>query len=129
MISVSATIGKDHYHTLLNNGRGHSVHADEPAEFGGSDMAFAPDELLASALGACSIITMRMYADRKEWPLEKIAVEVEFEREGNVSKFSKRVTFTGALSEDQQQRLLSIGDKCPVHKTLLNPMEISSVIV
>jgi len=129
MIAVSASIGKDHYKTLLSNGRGHSIEADEPAEFGGSDLAFSPDEILASALATCSIITMRMYADRKEWPLEKIEMVVDFDRDGIISKFSKKVKFLGGLNAEQQQRLLSIGDKCPVHKTLSNPIEILSVIV
>jgi putative redox protein len=129
MISVSASIGKDHYQTSISNGRGHSMQADEPSEFGGSNLAFAPDEILASALATCAIITMRMYADRKEWPLEKIEMKVSFERDGAVSKFSKSVTFIGDLSPEQQQRLLSIGDKCPVHKTLSNPIAISSVII
>ncbi|HSC54602.1 MAG TPA: OsmC family protein [Phnomibacter sp.] len=129
MVHISASIGKDHYKTTLSNGRGHANLADEPQDLGGSDQAFAPDEFLASALAACGIITMRMYADRKEWPLEKIEVDVEFEREGAVSKFTKRVRFTGNLDEEQQQRLLSVGDKCPVHKTLSNPIEISSVLI
>jgi putative redox protein len=103
--------------------------ADEPADLGGSDLAFAPDEILASALASCSIITMRMYANRKEWPLESIAMEVAFERDGLVSKFVKKVQFRGDLTTDQQQRLLSIGDKCPVHKTLSNPIHLSSVII
>jgi putative redox protein len=128
MIAISASIGKDHYRTLVSNGRGHSLEADEPLELGGSNAAFAPDEILAGALATCSIITMRMYADRKNWPLEKIEMEVDFERIGLISKFSKKVQFIGNLTAEQQQRLISIGDKCPVHKTFSNPIEIISVI-
>jgi len=129
MIEIKASIGKDHYQTKLSNGRGHENVADEPAEFNGSDTGFAPDEWLASALASCSIIIMRMYADRKGWPLERIEMLVQFERLEKTSKFVKHIRFIGELDEEQQHRLLAIGEKCPVHKTLSNPIEISSVII
>jgi putative redox protein len=129
MIEISATIGRDHYKTTLSNGRGHENVADEPAEFNGSDAGFAPDEWLAGALASCSIITMRMYADRKGWPLDHIEMQVQFERVEKASKFVKQVRFIGELDEEQQQRLLVIGEKCPVHNTFSNPIEISSVII
>lgn len=129
MIKIEARIGKDHYRTTLRNNRGHEGVADEPAEFNGTDTGFAPDEWLASALASCSIITMRMYADRKGWPLDSIEMEVQFERIDKLSKFVKHIKFVGQLDETQQQRLLDIGEKCPVHKTLTNPIEISSVII
>lgn len=129
MIGITASIGKDHYTTRLSNGRGHENVADEPAEFNGSDAGFAPDEWLASSLASCSIITMRMYADRKGWPLDRIEMQVQFERMEKGSKFVKQIRFYGPLDPEQQQRLLAIGEKCPVHKTLMNPIEISSVII
>ncbi|MCU0333923.1 MAG: OsmC family protein [Chitinophagaceae bacterium] len=130
MVSVQAQIGLDHYQTVLTNGRQHRAMADEPADVGGTDTAFAPDEWLAGALASCAIITMRMYADRKQWPVERIELTVSLERtpEG-ITRFQKQVHFTGNISEEQVQRLLAIGDKCPVHKTLSNPIEILSVIV
>lgn len=128
MTAVTAQIGRDHYKTVLGNHRSHQLVADEPEAHGGTNQGFAPDELLASALATCAIITMRMYADRKGWPLDSIELEVGFERHENGSRFTKRARFTGPLSAEQQQRLLAIGDKCPVHKTLSNPIEISSVI-
>lgn len=129
MVSVQAQIGLDHYQTVLANGRQHQALADEPAVLGGTDTAFAPDEWLAGALASCAIITMRMYADRKQWPVDRIDLTVTLERHEQGTRFEKKVHFTGPLTAEQAQRLLAIGDKCPVHKTLSNPIEISSVIV
>jgi putative redox protein len=130
MTSVTASIGRDHYKaTVVSGGQNHLV-ADEPEELGGQNLGFAPDELLAGALATCGIMTMRMYADRKQWPIDSIEMEVLLHREpGNLKTvFEKRVRFLGSLTPDQQQRLLAIGEKCPVHKTLVNPIDILSVI-
>ena len=91
--------------------------------------AYKDSSVQSRALATCAIITMRMYADRKGWPLDSIQLYVAFERTPEGSMFRKQVRFTGSLSAEQQERPLSIGDKCPVHKTLSNPIEISSVIV
>ena len=128
MNKATAHIATAHYQTKLHNHRGIAWQADEPEEMGGSNTGPTPDELLASALATCAGITMRMYADRKQWPVETIDVTVTVERTETGTMLHKETQMTGDLTEEQRERLKMIGDKCPVHKTLLNPISISSVI-
>lgn len=131
MRQTTAVIGKDKYVTKIHSSNGNDILADEPFDDGGQNLGFAPGELLASALGACSCITMRMYADRKEWPLDSVQIVVSYERDmvSRTSHFKKEVTITGQLDEEQTKRLLQIGDKCPVHFTLSNPITIETVLL
>ena len=105
--------------------------ADEPTDKGGEDLGFSPTEILASALGACTCITLRMYADRKNWDLDSIEVSVTFTRdpEKNESDMKREITLIGALKEDERQRLLQIANQCPIHKTLSNPIHISTSLL
>jgi putative redox protein len=122
---VSAIIGTDHFRTEITVG-GKMVIADEPEELGGTDLGPAPGEFLMISLASCTAITLRMYADRKNWPIEKIIVEVNFEKVDNKTIFKREVQLTGDLTEDQRARLLQIANACPVHKTLTNPIEIQT---
>ncbi|MCB0697261.1 MAG: OsmC family protein [Chitinophagaceae bacterium] len=130
MRQTTSVIGKDKYITRIHSSAGNDIVADEPFDAGGQNLGFAPGELLASALGACSCITMRMYADRKEWPLETVSIIVTYERDKDTrtSHFKKEVTMTGDLDEDMTKRLLQIADKCPIHFTLSNPITIETVL-
>lgn len=130
MQKVTATIHQDHYKTLLQSDT-NNIFADEPVSMGGTDKGFSPDELLASALAACTAITLRMYADRKNYPLEKIdvTVSVEWDKVNNKTVMQKSLHFTGNLQPEELQRLRDIADKCPTHKVLLNPIEILTEIV
>jgi putative redox protein len=100
--------------------REHSVAADEPKDHGGDDSAPSPQELLAAALASCTAITMEMYADRKGWELGDVTVDVNYEpaQRGSPTKFTMVVNFPKELPEDQRERLMQIGAKCPVHRVL-----------
>jgi len=130
MQKVTATIEKDHYKTVLQS-ETNTILADEPQSAGGTDQGFSPDELLASALAACTAITLRMYADRKKYPLEqiKVTVSVDWDKVNNKTVFKKTLHFFGNLQSEEIQRLREIADKCPTHKALLNPIEIITNII
>lgn len=116
--------------TRLRAGR-HRLVGDEPVKVGGTDMGPAPYDYLLAGLGACTNMTIRMYARRKNWPLEGVDVRLAHDRvhakdceacetsEGRVDRITKRVTVYGdALTEEQKSRLVEIGERCPVHRTL-----------
>jgi putative redox protein len=125
---VTAIIGRDHYRTeLIASGK--TVVADEPPERGGTDEGAAPGEFLMISLASCTAITLRMYADRKQWDVKKIKVEVAAEKLGGKTLFKREISLHGNLEEDQRARLLQIANACPVHKVLTNPIEISTVLV
>lgn len=122
---VTAIIGRERYKTeLITNG--HHLIADESEEVGGKNLGPAPGEFLMVSLASCTAITVRMYADRKQWPLEKIRVEVASEKVDKTTIFIRHVYFEGALDDEQRNRLLQIANACPVHKTLTNPIEIKT---
>jgi len=122
---VTAIIGRDKYRTeLITNG--HHLVADEPEEVGGKDLGPGPGEFLMVSLASCTAITVRMYADRKQWPLEKIRVEVTSEKMDKTTIFIRHVYFEGTLDDEQRNRLLQIANACPVHKALTNPIEIKT---
>lgn len=101
----------------------HLLLADEPAEFGSADLGPTPYEYLCAGLGACTSITMRMYADRKKWPVQNISVDVSHNKEihGDGIKrdvFTRVISMEGDLDETQRARMIEIANKCPVHRTL-----------
>ncbi len=124
---TTASIASTHYRVKLQNGR-HEFLADEPKDIGGEDTGPAPDELLEASLASCTAITLRMYADRKNWPVAEIMVTVILERKDNKTIFSREIVLNGTVDEGQRQRLLEIAKACPVSKTLLGEIEINSHI-
>jgi putative redox protein len=122
-----ATIGKEHFRTEIISGAKQIV-ADEPEELGGTNVGPAPGEFLLISLASCTAITIRMYADRKKWPVEIITVEVDFEKIDNKTVFKRELQLEGDLTDEQRTRLLQIANACPVHKTLTNPIEIQTVL-
>ena len=111
----------------ITDGR-HTWNADEPARLGGQDTGPGPYELLASSLGACTSMTLRMYANKKEWPLDHVTVTVEHEKVDNSDVMRRHIKVSGQLDEGQTQRLLEIANRCPVHRTLSPAIDISSEI-
>lgn len=94
---------------------------DEPVAAGGTGLGPSPHDLLSAALAECTALTLRLYADRKAWPLEAVEVEVSHEARADASPrdlFRRTVRLTGALDEAQRKRLIEIAERCPVHRTL-----------
>ena len=129
-IRVTATNGPGTYRTTLEFGiGGHILIADEPAEKGGGDAGPESHSLLASSLATCIAMTLRMYADRKPWPLEHIRVAVTLTKVGTAdaqrTRFHVELDLQGPLDQEQRERLTEIAGRCPVHKILTHPIEIS----
>lgn len=129
MNKITANIGTELYKTEIES-ETNLIISDEPKSSGGQDLGFAPYELLASSLAACTAITLRMYANRKGWELTDVKVEVSFETDSLENKFKivRDIQLLGNLDEDQQARLLIIANKCPIHKILTNPIEITTAL-
>lgn len=104
----------------------HKLRADEPADKGGDDNGPAPHELLAAALGSCTAITLKLYADRKGWPLRDVRVHVSGAPADGRYVITRTLTLTGELDGEQRQRLVEIAGKCPVHKTLVGEVVINT---
>jgi|DewCreStandDraft_4_1066084.scaffolds.fasta_scaffold57323_2 putative redox protein len=129
VFTAIAEIGKAHYLTNLANTRGHELVADEPADVGGTDKGPRPGDFIRMGLAACTAITLRMYADRKNWPVERIKVKVSNAPfDGQKTVFQTEIEITGSVDDEQRDRLLQIAKLCPVHKMLTNPIETETVL-
>lgn len=125
-ITAIVEIDRSRYQTKIFS-NGHFIYADEPETLGGTDEGMSPGALLLASLGSCTAITVRMYADRKEMPLEAIKVELAIlEKEGNEQETSitRHIELIGNLDAAQRKRLMLIAEKCPIHKILKNPINI-----
>ncbi len=119
IIKVSAVTGITPYTTEVTAAN-HNTTMDEPEASGGQDKGPTPSQSLCAALASCIGITLRMYANRKEWDTGDIAVEVELDRSGDTPVFTIGLSYGKELPEEMLQRLQVIAGKCPVHKLLHN---------
>jgi putative redox protein len=120
-----ATIGHETYKTELI-ARTHTIVADEPLDVGGKDLGPRPGDFLRMSLASCTAITLRMYANRKNFDVQEIKVTVaSIDVEGGTG-FETLVEVKGKLDEQQHERMLQIAKLCPVHKVLTNPIKIST---
>jgi uncharacterized OsmC-like protein/alpha/beta superfamily hydrolase len=134
---VIVRTGRVGYHTEIL-AKGHHLFADEPIALGGANTGPNPYDFLLAALGACTSITLRMYADRKAWPLDGIVVRLNHEKihaencegcetkMGKLDRIEKEIELLGALDGEQRRRLFEIADMCPVHRTLQSKIIIQS---
>jgi putative redox protein len=135
---VTAHVGAHGFRADISAGK-HALLADEPLAVGGTDQGPTPYELLLAALGACTAMTLRMYADRKKWPLEDVRVllrssrsherdceNCELESVG-IHRVQRKLELSGSLTDEQRQRLLEIADRCPVKQTMQREIRVESV--
>ena len=119
----------------------HRLSSDEPVEAGGTDSGPSPYDLLLSALGSCTSMTLGMYARRKSWPLESVTVRLRNSRihavdcaecetkEGMLDRIELDIQLAGTLTQEQRAKLLEIANKCPVHRTLVSEIDIRTRLV
>lgn len=122
-----ATIGNDVYRTELK-ARKHHVIADEPEDVGGKDLGPRPGDFYRMSLASCTAITLRMYANRKNFEVKQIQVTVSTEEGVGKTILHTNIEISGTLDETQRQRMLQIAKLCPVHKVLTNPIEIETTL-
>lgn len=102
----------------------HHLLTDEPAEIGGEDTGPAPHDLLAASLGACTALTVTLYARHKNFDLQDVQVRIEHAQQGDTYVFTRHIHYIGPLDDDQRARLTVVANKCPIHKLLSGRIQI-----
>jgi putative redox protein len=137
---VVAKIGDEKYTTLVKAGS-HYLTADEPENSGGNGFGPTPYDLLMASLGACTAMTLKMYSERKKWPLNEVTVHLKYEsihdedckvcdtENRKLERFTREIEISGDLDVQQRSKLLQIADKCPVHRTLSSNIQIETKLV
>ena len=139
-MTVVASTGQGKFEQVLLDGR-HALVADEPVSAGGADIGPGPYELLVMSLGACTSMTVHLYANRKKWPLEQGVVRLRHTKvyaedcadcekpKSMIDRIYREIEFIGVLDAEQRSRLLEIADHCPVHRTLSAKIDIKTTAV
>lgn len=132
-VTIHANTTSTPYTVTISDAQGHQWLADEAAEAGGADAGPSPGQLILSSLGACTLITLQMFAARKEWPLTGAAVEIELNPDGKPAAgrtvIRRNISLAGALSAEQRERLLQVANACPMHKLLTGEIHIDTLLV
>jgi putative redox protein len=135
---ITAHVGRSGFRTEIRAGL-YTLVADEPVALGGTGLGPTPYEILLAALGSCMAMTLRMYADRKGWPLEGVTIQLRTARahekdcedcetsEVGIPVIARRIALEGQLTEEQRTRLLQIADRCPVKQTLERGITVQTV--
>ncbi len=136
---VAVRTGANGYTTEIATAS-HQLLADEPESVGGANLGPTPYDLLVSALGACTSMTLRMYADRKKWDLQEVTVHLQHSKvhaidceacdtnTAKIDQITREIALIGNLTDEEKQRLLEIADRCPVHKTLHGKIEVVTTL-
>ena len=124
----------------IEAGPKHHLLADEPASYGGTDAGPTPYQFLSAGLGACTSMTIRMYARRKGWPLEHVSVDISHDKvhardcadcpdkNTKIDVFQRLIRLDGPLDADQRNKLLAIADRCPVHHTMEGVIKVETTL-
>ncbi len=126
------TISDQPYTVDLSDDVGHHWLADEPTEDGGANLGPSPLRMLLGSLGACTAITLKMYAARKQWPLTGVDVHLQLNPQGKATAggndITRQIELRGELTPEQRERLLQIANACPVHKLLSGEVRIATTL-
>ena len=122
---AKATIGAINYRVTIAAGD-NTIVADEPIDSGGGNAGFSPSQLLVSSLGACTVITLRMYTARKQWNVGDITVDLSMITEKGDTQIHRAISYSNLVSDEQKHRLIQIADKCPIHNILTGKITIST---
>ncbi len=137
---VVAESGSGTFINQIVTGSGHVINADEPESVGGNDTAATPYDMLLAALGACKSMTMRMYADRKGFKLDRAEVRLRHDKihasdcetceteKGKVDQIKTEITLKGDLSDAERQKIFEIAEKCPVHRTITSELTLEATL-
>ena len=103
----------------------HAVIADEPEDKGGDDAGPTPVDYVLVALGSCTVLTVKMYADRKKWPLDRIEAKLTRQPpQGKIDTIAMELILGGDLDDEQRKRLMDVAERCPVHRTLTEGLRV-----
>ena len=130
--SVTAQSTTTPYRVTLTDPQGHTWYVDEPTEKGGQDSAPNPMQILLSALGACTTVTLQMYADHKDIKIEHVHVDLTLNPNGDPemgqNNIVRNIILKGDFTEDQHKRLLKVAESCPIHKLLTSNIQIQTAL-